>query len=65
MLCQKVQRLAGGGRWRLEPGMGRVADGIPYWMDRVRCLGNAVMPQQFYPFFKAIHDVEEILWLQH
>ena len=51
----------GGGRWRLEPGMGRVADGIPCWMDRVQCLGNAVAPPQFYPFFKAIHDLEEVL----
>ena len=36
-----------------------MADGVPDWMDRVQCLGNAVMPQQFYPFFKAIHDLEE------
>lgn len=49
-----------GGRWRLEPGMGRVANGVPCWMNRVRCLGNAVMPQQFYPFFKAIYELEAL-----
>lgn len=52
--------LAGGGYWRLEPGVGRVANGVPCWMDRVRCLGNAVMPQQFYPFFKAIYELEAL-----
>lgn len=31
--------------WRTEPGMGRVADGIPSGMDRLRSLGNAVVPQ--------------------
>lgn len=47
-----------GGKWRTEPGVGRVANGIPCRMDRVKCLGNAVVPQQFYPIFKAIADVE-------
>ena len=31
--------------WRSEPGMGRVADGIPRRVDRIRCLGNAIVPQ--------------------
>lgn len=51
----------GGGYWKLEPGVGRVADGVSDWVDRIRCLGNAVVPQQFYPFFKYIHDIEEEL----
>ena len=46
-------RLAGlrkGGRpisdhWIVEPGMGRVAHGIPSRVDRLRCLGNAIVPQ--------------------
>ena len=25
----------------------------------IKCLGNAVVPQQFYLFFKLIHDIEE------
>lgn len=40
--------------WPDEPGVDRVVDGIPNRMDRIKCLGNAVVPQQFYPFFAAI-----------
>lgn len=45
-------------RWETEPGVGRVAYGIPGQVDRLKCLGNAVVPQQFYPIFKAIYEIE-------
>ena len=54
----------GGGRfairgwWTAEPDVGRVANGIPARVDRLKCLGNAVVPQQFYPIFKAIYETE-------
>lgn len=47
------------GWWPAEPNVGRVADGVPNRVDRLKCLGNAVVPQQFYPFFKAIADIEK------
>jgi DNA (cytosine-5)-methyltransferase 1 len=31
--------------WQVEPNVGRVADGIPNRVDRLRGLGNAVVPQ--------------------
>lgn len=32
-------------QWELEPAVGRVAHGVPRRVDRLRCLGNAVVPQ--------------------
>jgi DNA (cytosine-5)-methyltransferase 1 len=34
-----------GGWWSVEPDVGRVAHGVPNRVDRLRCLGNAVVPQ--------------------
>ena len=31
--------------WAVEPDVGRVANGVPSRVDRIRCLGNAVVPQ--------------------
>jgi DNA (cytosine-5)-methyltransferase 1 len=33
------------GQWELEPGVGRVAHGVPDRVDRLRALGNALVPQ--------------------
>ena len=51
-------RSGGCGGWPAEPDVGRVAYGIPNRVDRLKCLGNAVVPQQFYPFFAAIYEIE-------
>ena len=37
---------AGWGPWAAEPEVGRVAHGLPRRLDRLRGLGNAVVPQQ-------------------
>ena len=44
--------------WDNEPDIPRIATGIEHRVDRLKCLGNAVVPQQFYPVFKAIAEVE-------
>ena len=33
------------GIWAAEPNVGRVANGVPHRVDRLRALGNAVVPQ--------------------
>ncbi len=45
--------------WEVEPDVGRVAYGVSARVDRLRCLGNAVVPYQAYPIFKAIADYEK------
>ena len=53
---EQLQELADGRCWAIEPDVGRVAHGIPARVDRLKCLGNAVVPQQAYPIFKALME---------
>ncbi len=46
------------GYWRVEPNIPRVATGVKNRVDRLKCLGNAVVPAQCYPILKAIADIE-------
>jgi DNA (cytosine-5)-methyltransferase 1 len=40
--------------WEVEPSLDRVVDGIPRRMDRVKALGNAVVPIQAKEAFKYL-----------
>lgn len=42
------------GSW--EDGIERVERNIPHRVDRIKCLGNAVVPQQAYPIFRALRE---------
>lgn len=44
------------GSW--EYGIPRIATGIKDRVNRLKCLGNAVVPAQFYPVFRAIAEIE-------
>ena len=47
------------GYWMPEPdGVPRITQKREHRSDRLKCLGNAVVPQQFYPIFQAIADIE-------
>ncbi len=46
----------GAGWWLVEPDVGRVADGVPARVDRLRALGNAVVPQIAALIGRAIMD---------
>jgi DNA (cytosine-5)-methyltransferase 1 len=49
-----------GSGWLPEPAVGRVANGIPRRVDRLKGLGNAIVPQiamQIGKTIKAVHDI--------
>jgi DNA (cytosine-5)-methyltransferase 1 len=49
-----------GQNWKPEPAVGRVANGIPRRVDRLRGLGNAIVPQiamRIGQTIKAVHDI--------
>ena len=48
-----------GNRWSAEPNVGRVAHGIPRRVDRLRGLGNAIVPQVAYEIIKAMIKADE------
>jgi DNA (cytosine-5)-methyltransferase 1 len=48
----------GGAWWSTEPDVGRVAYGVPARVDRLRCLGNAVVPQIAELIGRAIMEYE-------
>ena len=42
--------------WRTEPNVGRVANGVPNRVDRLKALGNAVVPQVAYKVARMISE---------
>lgn len=46
------------GYWDTEPAIPRISKGVPHRIERLKALGNAVVPQQFYPVFAAIAATE-------
>ena len=47
------------GYWLPEPdGIPRITIRKQNRVDRLKCLGNAVVPQQFYTVFRAIAAIE-------
>ena len=44
--------------WEVEPNVGRVVDGIPNRVDRLKCLGNAVVPLQAKTAFKELMGIK-------
>lgn len=47
-------------QWQLESPVGRVANGIPHRMDRLRGLGNALVPQAAEFLGRLIMKVEQV-----
>jgi len=57
---EREQQLAGQGErdggdyWPTEPNVGRVVNGLPFRNDRLKCLGNSVVPQCAREAFKRL-----------
>ena len=49
----------GADQWSVEPDVGRVANGVPNRMDRLKQLGNAVVPQVAYKVARMIYEYTE------
>ena len=48
-------------QWEIEPDVGRVADGVPARVDRLRALGNSIVPQIAEWIGRRIIEAEERL----
>lgn len=53
-----AERSADRSWWSTEPDVGRVAHGIPNRVDKLKCLGNAVVPEQAKEAFKRLMGVK-------
>ena len=47
--------------WLPEPDVCRVAHGVPNRVDRLKALGNAIVPAVAYQILKAIYDIDNAL----
>lgn len=45
--------------WESDTGIRRVAHGVPSRVDRLKSLGNAIVPQVVYEIFRVIKIIEE------
>lgn len=57
-LYRDVKRFTETGQYSYEPP--RVISGQKNRAKRLKCLGNAVVPQQIYPIFAAIAEIERV-----
>ena len=44
--------------WSVEPNVDRVVNGLPNRVDRIKCLGNAVVPQQAKEAFERLIGIK-------
>lgn len=44
--------------WAIEPDVGRVVNGLPHRVDRIKCLGNAVVPLCAKEAFKELMGIK-------
>lgn len=45
------------GFWEVEPDVGKLADGVSYRVDKLKCIGNAVVPRQAKKSFEILMGI--------
>lgn len=55
--CPQQQAAIGTGWWLVEPGMGRLAHGVPARVGKLRALGNAIVPQIAAEFIMSFAEI--------
>jgi DNA (cytosine-5)-methyltransferase 1 len=50
-----------GGAWSSESRVSPVADGVPHWVDRIRCSGNALLPQIAELIWDAVGELDDFM----
>lgn len=51
-------------KWEAESGVLGIGNGFSKGLDRLRALGNAVVPQQIFPIFAAIKQIDDYIQLK-
>jgi DNA (cytosine-5)-methyltransferase 1 len=54
----RADSLSNGQFWAVEPNVGRVVNGLPNRVDRIKCLGNSVVPIQAKTAFEKLMGLE-------
>ena len=49
----------GSSYWETEPNVGRVVDGVSNRVDRLKGLGNAIVPQVAYEIIRCMKEIDE------
>ena len=56
--CEEFDNTLRSGWWATEPNVGRVAHGVPFRVDRIKGLGNAVVPLCAKEAFKELMGIK-------
>jgi DNA (cytosine-5)-methyltransferase 1 len=59
--CGTTYGQSGEAIWIVEPCMGRVANGVPNRVARLKSLGNAIVPQVAQEIIRCINEVEKTI----
>lgn len=55
---KKLNDIGNHSRWFVEPNVDRVVNGLPYRVDRIKCLGNSVVPMQAQKAFERLIGIK-------